>query len=346
MTTDIKLLDSTAFEAWDEFVNKAPDATFCHLSGWKTVIEQGAGQSCPYVAAFQDGVVVGVLPLSIKKHFLFGKALISNMFCVYGGAIAVDAGVKDGLYRFAWQLAEKHGLPVFENRSRTRDNELCKGWIAEPSSATFVKELANDDDQQLLAIPRKQRAVIRKSFKNGLETDWEGDINTFYDLYAKSVLALGTPVFPKKMFAAFIDVFGNDVEIQLTRSADGVPVASLMSFYFRDTVMPYYAGGSGAVRSLGAHDHMYFHLMCAARRRGIRYFDFGRSKIDSGPYKFKKNWGFEPKDLGYEMRLAEGADLPNVSQQSGPFAVMSRAWKHLPLSVSKILGPSISRHLG
>lgn len=346
MTTEIKLLDSTSFEAWDEFVKQAPDATFCHLSGWKTVIEQGAGQSCPYVVGLQDGIVVGVLPLSIKNHFLFGKALISNMFCVYGGAVAVDADVKDRLYRFAWQLAEKHGLPIFENRSRTRDNDLCRGWVAAPSSATFVKELAEDDEQQLLAIPRKQRAVIRKSLKNGLETKWDGDFNTFYDLYAKSVLALGTPVFPKRMFAALIEVFGSDVEIQLTSSADGSPVASLMSFYFRETVMPYYAGGSNAVRSLGAHDHMYFQLMCAARHRGIRYFDFGRSKIDSGPYRFKKNWGFEPVELGYEMRLAEGADLPSVSQQSGPFAVMSRVWTRLPLGVSKILGPSISRHLG
>lgn len=346
MTTDIKLLDSTSFEAWDEFVKRAPDATFCHLSGWKTVIEQGAGQSCPYVAAFQDGIVVGVLPLSIKNHFLFGKALISNMFCVYGGAVAVDADVKDRLYRFAWQLAEKHSLPVFENRSKTRDNALCKGWIAAPSSATFIKELAEDDDQQLLAIPRKQRAVIRKSLKNGLETDWNGDISRFYDLYAKSVLALGTPVFPKKMFAALVEVFGDAVEIQLTSSADGDLIASLMSFYFRETVMPYYAGGSDAVRALGAHDHMYFNLMSAARRRGMRHFDFGRSKIDSGPYKFKKNWGFEPVELGYEMRLADGADLPNVSQQSGPYAVMSKVWTRLPLSVSKALGPSISRHLG
>lgn len=346
MAVKISQLDAAGFSAWDAFVASHPEATFCHRAGWKTVIEQGAGQKCPYLVAMQDGAVAGVLPLSVKKHPIFGKALMSNMFCVYGGVLAADQPVADALYEEAWSLAKKFNLPIFENRSITRHHADAPDWAASGQSAVFRRSLAEDEEAQLLAVPRKQRAVIRKSFKNSLATDWRGGLETFYDLYARSVLSLGTPVFPKKLFAALAETFGDDVEIQLTSTEKGETVASLMSFYFRDTVMPYYAGGTPAVRTLGAHDFMYFQLMLHARARGCSVFDFGRSKIDSGPYRFKKNWGFEPEPLGYEIRLADGAKAPNFSQQSGPFSTLSKVWKKLPLSVSKVLGPPLSRHLG
>lgn len=346
MTVLVTFLELSEHSEWDAFVTSSPDGTFCHLSGWKTAIEQGAGQKCPYLIARRGGVVVGVLPLTIKRHFLFGKALISNMFCVYGGALGVDADVVSSLYDRAWEFAQREGLPAFEVRGNAASEAEEANWITSNESATFIRTLADNDDDQLLAIPRKQRAVIRKSLKNAMTTQWEGDLEVFYDLYAQSVLSLGTPVFPTKLFQVLKSEFADAVQVQLTLSAEGKPVASLMSFYFNGTVMPYYAGGTSEVRRFGAHDFMYFNLMLHARERGCTHFDFGRSKIDSGPYKFKKNWGFEPSPLSYCTRLMPGAKQPNVSQQSGPYATMSNVWKKLPLGLSKTLGPSLARHLG
>jgi len=346
MDAQISLLNVNDFEEWDAFVRGHEQGTFCHLSGWKSVIEQGARQACPYLVAKQDGGIVGVLPLTIKKHIIFGKALISNMFCVYGGALGVDENTLTKLYQYAWSFAQDHNLPVLEVRGEIPGQKESANWIASSGSATFQKQLALNDDEQLLAIPRKQRAVVRKSLKNSLTTDWTGNLDVFYDLYARSVLSLGTPVFPKELFEALVTVFGNDVQIQITRKNDGNPVASLMSFYYKQTVMPYYAGGAADVRQLGAHDFMYYALMLHARERGCSQFDFGRSKIDSGPYRFKKNWGFEPIPLHYHSRLAAGTAQPNLSQQAGPFATLSKVWKKLPLGASKILGPPLARHLG
>lgn len=346
MVAMIKPLTGDGFDAWDAFVQQHVDGTFCHRAGWQTVIEQGAGQEAPYLAAYQDGAITGVLPLSVKNHRFFGKALISTMFCVYGGALAADEQTAQTLYNAAWRLARDKGLPLMEIRSETPSHEGVAGWMPAGTAATFRRELAVDDEAQLLAIPRKQRAVVRKSLKNGLSTDWNGDLNVFYELYARSVHGLGTPVFPKRLFAALESVFGDDVEIQLTLDEHGTPVASLMSFYHGGTVMPYYAGGGMAARPLAAHDHMYYQLMLHARGRGCGVFDFGRSKIDTGPYRFKKNWGFEPTPLGYEMRLAPGAEAPNLSQQSGPFAALSRLWRKLPFPLTKLLGPPLARHLG
>ncbi|WP_262695020.1 FemAB family XrtA/PEP-CTERM system-associated protein [Kordiimonas aquimaris] len=346
MSVRIVILEEQSFAAWDDFLIHQKGSTFCHRSGWKTVIEQGARQACPYLIAYQGTEVVGILPLSIKKHFLFGKALISNMFCVYGGAVALDDTIAESLYNAAWDLANKENIPVFENRTRISKHQQHDEWIGKSESATFIRDLADDEEQQLLDIPRKQRAVIRKSLKREMVTDWNGDFSVFYDLYAQSVLTLGTPVFPKRLFIALRDVFADDVEIQITRNNTGEAVASLMSFYYCDTVMPYYAGGNALARPLAAHDYMYFQLMIKARERGVTRFDFGRSKIDSGPYKFKKNWGFEPTEMQYEWRLREGITIPEMSQHKGVYGQLAKWWKKLPLPVSKIAGPIVSRHLG
>lgn len=346
MAVKIDFAAPTDYAAWDVFAGQHPDGTFCHRSGWKTVIEGGAKQKCPYLIARQSGAVVGILPLTVKRHPVFGKALISNMFCVYGGALTHDADVADALYAKAWEIAQTAGIKVFENRTVKAQHTGQENWQSRVQSATFIRELASGPEEQLLAIPRKQRAVVRKSMQNELSTQWNGSLDIFYDLYARSVLGLGTPVFPKKMFVLMVDVFGDDVEVQLTVDKQGEPAASLLSFYSGDTVLPYYAGASSAARSVAAHDFMYYQLMCRAQEKGKAWFDFGRSKIDSGPYRFKKNWGFEPTPLEYEWHLAPGAHLADISQQSGVFGTVSKLWKKLPLPVSKLLGPSLSRHLG
>ncbi|MBO6503779.1 MAG: FemAB family PEP-CTERM system-associated protein [Kordiimonadaceae bacterium] len=346
MPVIVETVTEADYPAWDEYVFHHLDGTFCHLVGWKSVIEKGAGQSCPYLVAKSGNDIVGVLPLTIKKHPLFGKALISNMFCVYGGALASSKEIGDRLVEEAWIWAQKTGLPILEIRSKVAQHDGDTSWVPIEGAATFSKDLAADDEAQLLAIPRKQRAVIRKSLKNNLRTRWTDSVDEFYELYARSVWSLGTPVFPKKLFASLVAVFGDRVAVQLTEDCDGRPVASLMSFFFKDTVMPYYAGGGTLVRKYAAHDFMYYQLMLAARQKGCTQFDFGRSKIDTGPYKFKKNWGFEPQPLGYEMRLADGVEPPNLSQQSGPYATLSNYWKKMPFGVSKLLGPPLARHLG
>ena len=346
MSTLIEQLEDFDFDAWDDFVFGHPDGTFCHLSGWKTVIEKGAGQKCPYLVAKKGSAITGVLPLTVKRHPIFGKALISNMFCVYGGVLASNRETADQLIAEAWELAGQLNLPVLELRGMQPMRSGQENWVEMAGSATFIRDLASTDEEQLLAIPRKQRAVVRKSLKNELVTEWVSETDVFYDLYARSVWSLGTPVFPKKLFSGLKDVFKDKVAIQITKNKEGAALASLMSFYFKETVMPYYAGGGELVRKYAAHDFMYYQLMLEARARGCSQFDFGRSKVDSGPYKFKKNWGFDPQPLGYEMRLAEGVVPPNLSQQSGPFATLSNIWKKLPFAVTKAIGPHLARHLG
>ncbi len=132
----------------------------------------------------------------------------------------------------------------------------------------------------------------------------------------------------------------------LTIVHDGVPVASVMSFYFRDEVLPYYGGGTGEARRHAANDFLYWDLMRRACERGIRVFDFGRSKRDVGSFRFKKHWGFEPEPLAYEIRLVRATDVPDVNPLNPKYRMFVESWKRLPLPLSRLLGPPLARNLG
>ena len=334
--------------AWDAFVSAHPGGTFCHRAGWKHAIEAGAGHRAPYLLAEDARGVRGVMPLSLRRSLLFGKAMVSNMFCVYGGALAADEEARAAIEEEAWQIATENGIDILECRTRTRAHEGEAGWHSGGvKAATFIREIApGEGDEVLLSVPRKQRAVIRKTLERGLVCDWQPPLRRVYDLYARSVHGLGTPVFPYGLFTALAEAFPENLICQVIHAPDGKPVASLMSFHDDTTVLPYYAGGTADARAYGAHDFMYYELMLWARRKGLKYFDFGRSKMNSGPYHFKKNWGFEPQPLEYEYRLGEGAGMPDLSPQNSKYALMVKVWKKLPLPLANIMGPMLARHLG
>jgi FemAB-related protein (PEP-CTERM system-associated) len=330
----------------DGFVRDCPAATAFHLSAWGRAVAKGTGQTPHFLVAEQAGSIVGVLPLIHVRSPIFGRALISNAFAVYGGPVATSEAAHAALDAAAWRLAERLGVPALEYRDQAR---LRPAWPAKADSyVTFRRPLASDGEANLKAIPRKQRAEVRRSLDFGLDTRVASDARAaaeHFGVYAESVRNLGTPVFPKRLFDAILEFYGPDADI-LTVAKDGVPAASVLSLYFRDEVLPYYGGGTPAARALRANDHMYWMLMEHARQRGCTSFDFGRSKTGTGAFAFKKNWGFEPTPLFYEFRLAPGAAMPDVNPLNPKYRLMVETWRRLPLWLANRVGPLLSRGLG
>jgi len=342
----VSALEPDGHARWDAFVQACPEATFFHRAGWHTVLEDSFGHRCHFLQAEQHGSITGVLPLAHVRGILSGKALISLPFCVYGGIAASDEASRQALLQAASALARQLQVGHLELRqSEGEPAQLGQDWLCKPRYATFRKPLLEDDQAQLLAIPRKQRAVLRKAMAAGLYSSMEDGIEHFFPLYAASVHRLGTPVFARRYFALLRWVFGNDCEV-LTVFQGGVAQASVLQFHFRDEVLPYYGGGSVLARSSGANDFLYWESMRRARARGARQFDFGRSKIGTGAWDFKKNWGFAPQPLPYAYQLIEGSKLPDVQPLNPAYARLSRAWRRLPLPLANLLGPHIVRQLG
>ena len=342
LDVSIKELTAERSSQWDAFVETCPNATFFHLAGWKQAIERSFGHRAYYLYAESGGEVLGVLPLVHINSRLFGNALMSTPFCAYGGVASDNEDVTSQLEAAACKLADELKVDYLEFRNREARHP---DWPTKELYVTFRKTMQADAEANMLSIPRKQRAMVRKGIKAGLSGDFDNSTEAFYNAYSQSLHSLGTPVYSRQYFECLQEVFGDKCDI-LTVKHDGELVGGVMNFYFRDEVLPYYGGGTPIARQLKGNDFMYWELMRRSCEQGLKVFDYGRSKQGTGSYSFKKNWGFEPTQLYYEYYLVRARQMPDVSPMNPKYKIFINAWKRLPLAITKMVGPLIARNLG
>lgn len=329
-------------ERWNRFVFEHPEGTFFHRAEWETLVRRAFRHRTHYLFAERDGLVSGVLPLVEVKSALFGHSLVSTPFCVYGGILALDAEAHGALERKACALARELNVDYLEMRNRKRSHE---GWPSKDLYVTFRRPIEADSEKNMQAIPRKQRAMVRKGIQKNLTTEIDAGTERIYAIYSESLRNLGTPVFSARYLRMVKEIFRDDCEV-LTVVSGGEAVASVMSFYFRDEVLPYYGGSVLAARSVAGNDFMYWQVMERAREKGVKLFDFGRSKRDTGSFDFKAHWGFEPEPLCYEYFLVKSDKLPDLSPKNPRYERMIALWRKLPVPLSRLLGPPVARYLG
>ena len=335
--------DVAAVARWDQFVEGCGEATFFHRAGWQIVLDQVFRHPTHYLYAERAGRIEGVLPLAQVKSWLFGNALVSLPFAVYAGVAASSAEAAAALEAEAENIARRAGVAHLEFRNV---NSRHPDWPTQDIYFTFRKPIDPDEEANLLAIPRKQRAMVRKGIKNNLTGEIDANAERFFRLYADNVHRHGTPALPKTYFDALLRVFGPACEILTVTAPDGRALSSVLSFYFRDEVLPYYAGDDEAARDLAANDFKYWDLMRRACARGLKMFDYGRSKTGTGTFAFKKHWGFEPQPLHYEYRLYQRESIPQNNPSNRKYRLFIEAWRRMPLAIATRLGPHIVRNLG
>lgn len=341
MTTNVNYLSSSEHDRWDEFVLRSKHGTFFHLSGWRTIIGDCLGHDTHYLFVERDRKFAGVLPLARVKSWLFGDALISSPFLVYGGPLADSPEVSQKLLDAAEDLAKELRVDYLELRNRSQVTD----WPSKSNYVTFRKAISPEPEQNLLAIPRKQRAVIRKAIKAGLRAEHDQDTDKLYAILSECKRNLGTPFFSRKYLKSVKDTFGDSCEI-LSVWHEKELLSSVMSFRFRDEILPYYGGGGTSARRFGANDYMYWKVMESACQNGVETFDFGRSLRDTGSYKFKKYWGFESETLSYEYSLVNSETVPQLDPSNQRYKLLIETWSKLPLPLARLLGPPIARLLG
>ncbi|HJV74671.1 MAG TPA: FemAB family XrtA/PEP-CTERM system-associated protein [Noviherbaspirillum sp.] len=341
-TPSIHTLQPGDESRWDAFVMKCEEATFFHRAGWKKVIEQAFGHRTWFLYAESGGKIEGVLPLAEIKSTLFGHSLISLPFCVYGGIAASTEEAREALNQEAQKLASQLKVGHLEYRNLQLQQP---SWHTKDLYVTFRKEIYKEEEANMLAIPRKQRAMVRKGIKAGLESEIDQHVDRFFIAYSTSVHRLGTPVFSKNYFRLLKQAFADDCEV-MTITKEGRTISSVLSFYFRDEVLPYYGGGVAEARDVAGNDFMYWELMRRACIRGFRIFDFGRSKTGTGAYDFKKNWGFTPQPLHYAYQLHRAKAIPDTNPLNPKYQLFIKLWQRMPLSMANMIGPHIVKNLG
>jgi FemAB-related protein (PEP-CTERM system-associated) len=328
---------------WEAYVEACTESTFFHRIGWREIIEDNFRHRTHYRIAERSGQIVGILPLAEVTSRVFGHALVSLPFCVYGGPAADDADVARVLVEAASDLARSLGVEHLELRNRI---QRCPAWPRQDLYVTFRRTISPDSEANLLAIPRKQRAMVRKGIKNGLRSEIDVSVDRFFSLYADNVHRHGTPPFAKRYFSTLRRVFGDSCEVLTVLDAGNRPVSGVLSFYFKGEVLPYYAGDTMDARDLAANDFKYWDLMRRGAERGVKVFDYGRSKLGTGSFAFKKNWGFEPEPLAYEYELLKRDDVPQNNPLNPKYRAFIALWRRMPKPVANAIGPHIVRNLG
>ena len=325
---------------WDDYVLSSQKGTLFHLQAWGRALSQCYSyQACGYLA-LEGGQVRGVLPLFQVRLLPAGQALLSTPLAVYGGVCADSDDIGATLTEHAGALARRRSVKYVEYRNQ----RALGSFPVKDLYYTFRKEIFADSEKNLAAIPRKQRRMVRQGEKHGLQSTVGGAelLDAFYAVYAHSIRNLGTPVFPKAWFAALLKEYGSACKI-LAVTRESETIAAVMSFFFRDEVLPYYGGALKSSFQYAANDFMYWNLVCYAGSHGSRVFDFGRSKKDTGPFEFKRHWGFEPTPLPYQYDLVTSRVIPDFSPKNSSFSLPIMVWKRLPLPIATWLGPKIIR---
>jgi FemAB-related protein (PEP-CTERM system-associated) len=327
--------------AWDAYVLAHPRATFFHQTGWLRLLAGSFRYRAHHLLAERDGSICGVLPMFACRSIKGRLSLYSLPLTVYGGAVGNDAQAETALLEAARELGRSLGARSIELRNR---HASLLDLPVRSEAVTFEKELPGSVDEVRSTLPKKAREAVNQATKrHKLECDFAADLDPFYDLLAASYGSLGTPVFPKRFFAAILDEFPTSL-VQVIRH-EGRPVASVLSVVFRDTMMPLYSGEASDVKQLKAGNFKYFRLMQEAVARGLRRFDFGRTRSDNaGVLKFKRNQGFEPEALPYQIDELVPGGGGGSNPNSGVYRKLRGIWRRLPGSVAKTVGPRVIRY--
>lgn len=340
------MLTTAKFQEWDHYVKDHHQGSFFHLSQWQQVISQSFNHPCYFLYIHCNDTIVGVLPLVEVKSQLFGHALISTPFCVYGGAIADSPEHVRLLEQEACFLAEQLAVDYLELRYREQQDSTLQ---LKQAHSAFGCPIPDSDEQILASIKKKQRAVVRHSHNNGLIcsiASGKNNLDIFYNILSESYRNLGTPIFSKKYFENLLLCFDNYIDIVVIRDQSDQPSSAVLNFYFKDQVLPYYGGGTSESRAVKSADYMYYQVMCHARKKGLSWYDFGRSKNNSGAYNYKKNWGMKAKPLFYYYYLVNATEIPNLSPNNPKYKFFIKLWQKLPLKLSQYAGPFLSKYLG
>lgn len=340
--------DPGQVEELERWIGERPDSTPFHRPAWISAVARGTGQKAMMLVCRHGAAIRGVLPLNLISSPLFGRALVSSGFAVDGGILADDADAVRALAEACWSEARSLNCGTAELRGGLLP-DVGEGWtLRSETYLNFAKELEADDDAQLAAVPKRHRAEIRKGLNEELTIETGRDarlLDIHYRLYAENVHRLGTPVFPKGLFREVLAAFGADADI-LVVSKDGMPLTSVISLYHRGACMPYWHGAALASRDMRSNEVTYFRLMGHARERGCTVFDFGRSKVGTGPALWKRTWGWEGTPLTYATRAMPGREARDINPLSPQYQRKVELWKRLPLPIANMVGPLIARGLG
>jgi len=336
-TSQVEL--SREMPQWEEFLGQHPGVTIYHDPRWGEVMRYAYG-NCPfYLTARCQGKITGILQLVMQKSLLFGPHLCSLPYFDVSGILAQDDLAGRALTAGARKLLKEQGVQWIELRHRQR---LAESIPDRSDKVTMHLGLGRSEEKLWLQFKPKVRNQIRKAQRAGLKAEQGGAelIKEFYSVYLRNMRDLGSPPHSRRFFQLITKNFPHQSKIYLVRF-NGKTIAGSFTLTDRNALRLPWAGNDWRCKNLNANMLLYWSMLADGIRMEVDYFDFGRSTINSGTYKFKKQWGAKEIPLFWQFLLADGKALPDISPDSQKYRAIVACWKKLPLWAARWLGPRI-----
>ena len=328
---------------WDSYVGTHTEGTVDHLWRWREIFEDVFRHESVYLVARRGNTIAGVLPLVRFQSKLFGRFLVSLPFLNYGGVLASDAAAAQALVAHAAAHGREFGASHVELRHRSRQ---APDLAYRQHKLALTRSLAGSSEELWSKVDRKVRNQVRKAQKDGLTTAVGGEelVDQFYEVFARNMRDLGTPVYAKRLFAETLRLFPYAAQVYTVRSGN-ITVAAAIAIRHGDTVLVPWASSLREYRQQCPNMLLYWTMLERASTAGARLFDFGRSSPDSGTHHFKVQWGAQATPLHWEYVLLTRQSPPDHGPRNPKFAVAISAWQRMPLWLTNSVGPLIVRNI-
>ena len=344
----IRLATPKDKQAWDIYVDSHSQAAPYSCFAWKEAVEQAYGHKSCYLIAEEQGAIKGILPLFIFRIPFFGSSLVSLPFCDVGDVYADSDTTKKSLLLEALNQAKKHKAKNVNIRS-------CQGNLPGIDSCAWPVSVQTEKIRMLLKLPdsseklwksfkSKLRSQVRKAKKNGLIFRWgkKENIPDFYRVFSQNMHDLGSPVHSRKWIEQVLISFGDYARMGLVFKDDR-PVGCGIILFTRHTVSIPWASTLREFNRLSPNMLLYWNFLKFAADNEKKVFDFGRSTVNEGTYRFKKQWGAEPERL-YWYGLSRDA-IKERESGGGQREKLARIWQKMPLSVANFVGPLVRKYI-
>jgi len=340
---EIRIADSCISDKWDDYVNDHPAGCVYHLFGWKNIIEKSMGLKSHYVYASENGKICGIVPLFLSSSVLFGRYLTSIPFFNYGGILADNDLVAGILFGHCGIIARSEKASYVELRhiSKLIDNVPVKSH-----KARMVLALDDDPNKMWEGFKSKLRSQIKRPMRENMNVVFGAKelVADFYSVFSNNMRDLGTPVWSINLFTEILEWFGDHTQICMVYHK-GLPVASGFLVFYKDSAEIWTASSLRKYNNLSPNMLLYWRAIEYACKKGCKKFDFGRSSLNSGTYRFKEQWGALPEVLNWQYWLPQGAKLPEINPSNPKYKLFIMMWRRLPVFAANLIGPSIARNL-
>ncbi len=342
--SDTELTVSICSDAgqWQAFVDNNERATLYHDIRWHELIERNFAQKTHPLACYNtDGTLVGVLPLTHLQSRLFGSFTISVPYFNYGGPLANDPAVEALLMNHGAQLSEQSGCSHME----IRETSARDGWLCSKKKVSMVLPLPASDEALDKQLGSKLRAQVKRAAGHDLTVTTGGQelVNSFYKVYSHNMRDLGTPAYSIRFFEDIVSCFPDETFITVVTQGNKTLAAGFLLGY-RDKLEIPWASSLRKYNHLGANMLLYRTILSEAISRGYEFFDFGRSTRDANTYRFKKQWGAVEYPLYWHYWTRDNK-LPEINPDNPKYKLVIATWQKLPVAITRLIGPFISRNL-